>query len=140
MYEYDRRTETRIAANVGRLEVDVSVYQANIKVDVEYFLPGIVEMSQGLLTQFVQQAPGQVAKVRQAAIRLPGFDVGIRDERGGDFTASGPVLTYTSTIYVDLSVERSELSGPTGDRFLQSFSQAVQALGGTVTNKGRRVS
>lgn len=114
-----------------RLEVDVSVYQSNIKVHLTSLMGGTV--SQADMLKWVKGAPAQAKQLESRMIQLP-FDVGIRSTSAG-FQKS----TYESIWYIDLSVDRTELIGPTGDAFLKEMKPLVQRLGGKLWNKGTAV-
>jgi hypothetical protein len=119
------------------LQVDVSVFKGNIKVDLDYLFWGGEDFPGKHLLQFVNEAETVARNFESELPKLP-FDVGIRSARGGFSTKGG--LHYHKTIFVDLSVERGDLMGPEGDRFLREFKKFVQGFGGELTNKGRRVA
>lgn len=123
------------------LQVDVSVYKGNIKVDIDYVMPGGDDLTGSYITLWVKEAEATGKRLETALIRLP-FDVGIRGKPREGFSTEGG-LHYRKTVYVDLSVEAEALGGvdaPVGDRFLAEFGKVVKSMGGELTNKGRRVS
>jgi len=121
-----------------QLQVDVSVYQGNIKVDVEYLALYGEGIPGSEITKFVKNAEKAGKDIEAALVKLP-FDVGIGDVRGEGFNTKGG-LVYQKTIFVDLSVDREDLMGLTGDAFLEAFKGVVSSMGGTLTNNGRRVA
>jgi hypothetical protein len=125
------------------LQVDVSVYKGNIKVDIEYVMPGGDDLIGSYITLWVKEAEKTGKRLEEALIRLPfSGGVGIRGKPREGFSTTGG-LHYWKTIYVDLSVEAEALGGvdaPVGDRFLEQFGKIVKSMGGELTNKGRRVA